>query len=145
MLIVVTNIKCNDRRRIYATKNTSWKSALHICAWYAVYCYSSCYNSVILFLNVKTFFVVLRPGLWSAATRPCGCCIKSSLIQTRHNWGKHTSHICVAGGFMFFFSLSKSLVYIDSEMCVLAILKTNLKFALFTQVLPKKKTLSYLS
>jgi hypothetical protein len=30
-------------------------------------------------------------------------------------------------------------VYIDSEMCVLAILKTNLKFALFTQVLPKKK------
>jgi hypothetical protein len=101
--------------------------------------YSSCYNSVILFLNVKTFFVVLRPGLWSAATRSCGCCIKSSLIQTRHNWGKHTSHIRVAGGFMFFFSLSKSLVYIDSEMCVLAILKTNLKFALFTQVLPKKK------
>lgn len=51
-----------------------------------------------------SFLVVLILGLWSATTRPCGCCIKSSLIQTRHNWGKYTSHLCIAGSFMILFS-----------------------------------------
>ena len=41
------------------------------------------------------FFFLL--GFWSTTTRSCWCGLKSSFIQTRHYWGKHSSLICITG------------------------------------------------
>lgn len=91
-------------------KSMSWKSALHICVWYVCnflkslwifmsLMYFSLFPFIWLRLCSYKWFLMLLLGLWSAATRPCRCRIKSLIVPAGRNWRKYTSYICVTGYF----------------------------------------------